>query len=95
MEPVGFAYGRNAIGGVVIGFDVDVLLSRPGGRKVIEAKNALSVVRSSRHENREIFFDFEIDLGNLPSGEYSVKLTLNDRHSDETAEVLLDFSIVE
>lgn len=95
VEPVGYGYGKDGLGNVAMGVDVDLKLSTGEGKALGVIENISSINLSSRTQNREMFFKLTLDLASasLPAGKYHADITLRDRNSDKRAAFPIDFEI--
>ena len=95
VEPLGFGYGRNAVGGKEIGFDVDFRLIDPDGKELFSRDNFVEVGSPVRYDNREFNLSIAVDLSGLPQGDYIAHFLLRDQNSDKSAGFELPFSVRE
>lgn len=95
VEPVGYGYGKDGLGNIAMGVDVDLKLSTGDGKELGVVENISSINLSSRTLNREMFFKLTLDLSTatLPAGQYHADITLRDRNSSKRATFPIDFEI--
>lgn len=94
-EPVGFGYGRDALGTLQIAFDVDLALDDGTGREVLSRKDFIALETPVRYRNREFHVNMSLNLTGAPPDRYVAHFLLKDRHSDKTATVSVPFEIAE
>lgn len=94
-EPVGFAYGRNPLGGLQISFDIDLVLRDGSGEEVLAREDFISVETPVRYRNREFQLTLSLNLTGAPTGKYAASFLARDRHSDKSAPIELTFEIAE
>ena len=95
VEPLGFAYGRDSLGGLQIAFDTDMSLVDEDGEEVLVREDFLSTETPVRYRNREFNLSLTLNLTGAPAGVYTAIFLLKDRHSDKTAEFSVPFEIGE
>jgi hypothetical protein len=93
VEPVGFAYGKNAIGGSEIGFDVDFELTDPSGASLFAKENFLQTTTPVRYHNREFQMTLTINLTGMSPGSYIAKFNVKDQNSEKTGTFDLPFEV--
>lgn len=94
-EPVGFAYGRNPLGGLQIAFDIDLVLTDASAEEVLSRENFISIDTPVRYRNREFQLTLSLNLTGAPAGRYTANFLAKDRHSDKTAPIEVAFEIAE
>ncbi len=92
-EPLGFAYGKNLIGGMEINLAVDLALLDGSGTELGAQKDFGEFVLPVRYHNREFQITLTVNLPGFPAGKYLARFTLRDRHSEKTATFELPFEI--
>lgn len=94
VEPLGYGYGKDALGNVEMGFDIDLRLSPEGGDDIVVTDLA-EVTLASLTRNREMFFKLTLNLDRevLSAGRYKAEFTLRDRHSTKRASFPIQFEI--
>jgi hypothetical protein len=95
VEPIGFGYGKNALGVMEIGLDVDLVLIDDKGAELIAKEDFASYVQPVRYRNREFQMSLTANLTGLTPGKYVGKFTIRDRNSDKKGTFELPFEIVE
>ena len=95
IEPVGFAYGRNSVGGSEIAIAVDFALLDKSGEELLAKEDFAAFVTPVRYRNREFQMSLTANLSGLPEGDYVGRFKLRDRHSDKSAAFDIDFTIAQ
>jgi hypothetical protein len=95
VEPVGFAYGKNALGVMEIGLDVDLVLEDDKGNQLVAQENFASYVQPVRYRNREFQMSLTANLSGLQPGKYIGKFTIRDKNSEKKGSFELPFEIVQ
>jgi len=95
IEPVGFAYGRNSVGGSEIAIAVDFKLLDKGGEELLAKEDFAQFVTPVRYRNREFQMSLTANLSGLPEGDFVGRFRLRDKHSDKAADFDIDFTIAE
>jgi hypothetical protein len=95
VEPVGFAYGKNALGIMEIGLDVDLVLEDDKGTQLVAQEDFASYVQPVRYRNREFQMSLTANLSGLQPGKYIGKFTIRDKNSDKRGSFELPFEIVQ
>lgn len=95
VEPAGYGYGRSAVGGLTIGFDVDFVLKDAAGKSLFSKDDFLAIGSPVRYRNREFYLNMTVNLTGLKPGDYVSEFRLRDQNSDKMAEFELPFSVVE
>lgn len=95
LEPLGFGYGRDALGNRELRFAVDLVLRDNAGEQIFVRENFMQLGQPLRYENREFFLTLTFNLNGLPAGEYTADLVIRDEHSDKSAELTEAFVIAE
>jgi hypothetical protein len=95
VEPVGYAYGKNAIGGLEIAFDTDLTIRSDRGKQLFYRPDLFRVALPVRYHNREFNLSLTLTLTGLPPGKYVGAFHLKDRHSDKAADFELPFEIAD
>lgn len=92
-EPIGFAYGENAIGGGEIALVTDFVLTDTSGEVLYSQDDFLPVSLPVRYHNREFQMKLTVKLTGLPVGKYIAKFHVRDKHSDKTGDFELPFEV--
>lgn len=92
-EPVGFAYGKNKVGGTEISLVADFVLTDTDGKELLSQDDFLEVTLPVRYHNREFQVKFTVNLTGLPTGSYVAKFHVRDKHSDKSGDFELPFEI--
>lgn len=92
-EPIGFAYGKNNIGGLEISLVTDFVLQDPKGETLYAKDDFVTVTLPVRYRNREFQMTLTINLTGLPEGSYVGKFRVRDRHSDKSAVFDMPFEV--
>jgi len=92
-EPIGFAYGRNAIGGSEISLVADFVLTDQNNNELFSQDDFLSVALPVRYHNREFQIKMTVNLTGLPPGSYIAKFHVRDKHSDKSGDFELPFEV--
>ena len=92
-EPVGFAYGKNGLGGLEISLVVDFVLVGEDGAELISRDDFAAFVLPVRYRNREFQITLTLNLTGLPAGKYVGKFKLRDKYSDKTNMFELPFEV--
>ncbi len=95
VEPAGYGYGRSAVGGLTIGFDVDFELKDLNGKTLFSKDEFLAIGSPVRYRNREFYLNMTVNLTGLKPGNYVSEFRLRDQNSDKTADFQLRFSVAE
>lgn len=95
VEPVGFAYGRDALGITQIAFDIDLAIDDGTGRQVLAQKDFVSVATPVRYNNREFHISLSLNLTGAPPDSYVAHFHFKDRHSEKTADSSVGFEIAQ
>ena len=95
VEPVGYGYGRDAVGSRLVGFNVDFTLTDPDGKVLFSKDDFLQVGSPVRYKNREFFLNLTVNLTGLGPGNYVSKFRLRDQNSEKSAAFELPFSLAE
>ena len=92
-EPVGFAYGKNSIGGTEIGLIVDFVLENTGGEVLFSKDEFATIGLPVRYHNREFQMTVTVNLTGLGEGDYVAKFHIRDKHSDKAGDFDLLFKV--
>lgn len=92
-EPVGFAYGRNGVGGTEISLIVDFRLEDTSGKQLFEKEDFVTVTLPVRYHNREFQMTVTVNLTGLGEGDYVAKFHVRDKYSDKKGDFELPFLI--
>lgn len=92
-EPIGFAYGQNAVGGTEISLITDFALTDPDGKQLFAKEDFLPVNLPVRYHNREFQMKLTVNLTGLPAGSYIAKFHVRDRNSDKAGDFDLPFEV--
>lgn len=92
-EPVGFAYGRNSIGGTEISLIVDFTLEDTAGKSLFNKDDFVTVTLPVRYHNREFQMTVTVNLTGLGEGDYVAKFHIRDKHSDKAGDFALPFKV--
>lgn len=92
-EPVGFAYGKNGLGGLEINLAVDLVLVGADGAELIAKEDFAAFVLPVRYHNREFQITLTANLTGLPNGKYVGRFTIRDKHSEKSGRFELPFEI--
>jgi hypothetical protein len=92
-EPVGFAYGKNALGNTEITLPVDFELQDNEGKTIYQKDDFVTVSLPVRYHNREFNMTITVRLSGLSAGEYMAKFHVHDKYSDKSGDFSLPFSI--
>lgn len=95
VEPVGYAYGKNDLGGLEIAFDVDLKIRNEAGKQIFSRDNLFHLAQPVRYHNREFYLSLTLTLDGLKAGRYTGLFHVKDRHSDKTADFEIPFEIAE
>lgn len=94
-EPVGYGYGRDGLGNLAIGFEVDFELVSLEGETLLKKDNFVQIGSPLRYKNREFFLSLTVNLNGVPVGDYVSKFRLRDQYSDKSVFFELPFSFTE
>ena len=94
-EPVGFGYGRTALGGYEVAFDVDFAVTDESGEEVLNEEDFLAFAMPLRYRNREFQLTLAVNLDGAPAGRYTGTFLMKDKHSEKTASFSVPFEISE
>ena len=92
-EPVGFGYGKNAVGGLEINLVADFVLTSDSGEELFKKDEFFASEQPVRYHNREFLMTITLNLTGLPAGKYVGKFKVRDKHSDKTGEFELAFEV--
>lgn len=92
-EPIGFAYGKNAIGGMEINLVADFVLTDRDGKTLFSKDDFLNVALPVRYHNREFQMKLTVNLTGLPAGKYIARFNVRDHHSDKSGMFELPFEV--
>ncbi|MFK7838640.1 MAG: hypothetical protein AB8B60_20745 [Sulfitobacter sp.] len=95
VEPVGYGYGRNGVGNLAVGFDVDFILTDTDNKTMFSKEDFAKVSSPLRYKNREFFLNLTVNLTGFPAGDYISNFRLRDQNSDKSATFKLPFTVNE
>jgi hypothetical protein len=93
-EPIGFAYGKNALGITVITLPVDFELQDEKGKTIYQKDDFVTVSLPVRYHNREFNMTITVRLSGLSIGKYVAKFHVRDKYSNKSGDFSLPFSVV-
>jgi hypothetical protein len=93
-EPIGFAYGKNALGNMEITMPVDFELQDEKGKTIFQKSDFVSFSLPVRDHNREFNMTFTVNLSGLSVGRYRARFHVRDKYSDKSGDFTLPFEIV-
>lgn len=93
VEPIGFAYGKNQVGGSEISLIADFELLNPAGESLYAKDDFIGVTLPVRYKNREFQMTLTLNLTGLPEGNYVAKFHLRDKHSDKSVVFDMPFEV--
>lgn len=93
-EPIGFAYGKNALGNTEITLLVDFELQNDEGKTIYQKDDFVTIALPVRYHNREFNMTITVKLSGLSAGKYAGKFHVRDKYSDKSGDFSLPFSIV-
>ncbi len=94
-EPVGYGYKNNDDGTYTFGFDFDLKVKNADGDIVAGKDGFASFELNSKAQNREFLVSLTLSLNEAPAGNYTLEYLARDIASDETATIVMPFSISE
>lgn len=94
-EPVGYGYKTNADGTYTFGFDFDLKVKDADGDIVAGKDGFANFELVSKAQNREFLVSLTLSLNEAPAGNYTLEYLARDIASDETATIVMPFSIAE
>ncbi len=92
-EPMGFAYGKNSIGGTEIGLIVDFTLTDTGGKTILAKDEFATIALPVRYHNREFQITVTVNHSALRQGDYVARFHVRDKHSGKTGDFDLPFKV--
>jgi hypothetical protein len=93
-EPIGFAYGKNALGITEITLPVDFELQDEKGKTIYQKDDFVTVSLPVRYHNREFNMTITVRLSGLSIGKYVAKFHVRDKYSNKSGDFSLPFSVV-
>ncbi len=93
VEPIGFAYGKNQVGGSEISLVTDFDLQNPAGESLYSKDDFVAVTLPVRYKNREFQMTLTLNLTGLPEGQYVGKFRVRDKHSDKNVVFDMPFEV--
>ena len=94
-EPVGYGYKSNDDGTYTFGFDFDLKVKNADGDIVAGKDGFANFELNSKAQNREFLVSLTLSLNEAPAGNYTLEYLARDIASDETATIVMPFSISE
>ncbi len=92
-EPIGFAYGKNALGNTEITLPVDFELQNEKGKTIYQKDDFVTVSLPVRYHNREFNMTITVRLSGISAGKYLAKFHVKDKYSDKSGDFSLPFSV--
>jgi hypothetical protein len=92
-EPIGFAYGKNALGNTEITLPVDFELQNEKGKTIYRKDDFVTVSLPVRYHNREFNMTITVRLSGISAGKYLAKFHVKDKYSDKSGDFSLPFSV--
>lgn len=92
-EPVGFGYGKTALGGLEISLVLDFVLANEAGEELFAKADFIAYQLPVRYHNREFNTATTLNLTGLEPGKYIAKFKMRDKHSDKTGAFELKFEV--
>ncbi len=92
-EPVGFGYGKTALGGLEINLVMDFVLANEAGEELFTKGDFISYQLPVRYHNREFNTATTLNLTGLQPGKYIAKFKMRDKHSDKSGAFELPFEV--
>ena len=93
VEPLGYAWKKQADGTYAFGLTVDFTIKTPKGQVLGGQEKFLNYAQTSRYRNQELMVNMTLNVSGAPPGDYIVTYTLRDAHSPKTAVIEQAFKI--
>lgn len=94
-EPIGYGYGKHALGGNEIKLSADFELTDPEGNSLFSQADFLTLDLPVRYHNREFQMKMTVSLTGLGVGQYKAKFVVHDANSPKTGAFELPFEVAE